>query len=485
MLNLGLAVVLVLSGTPAASPAETVALIAGQGAGDVNHTKERFGVHGTDLGVMWRDGRGRTAIAFGDTYGQGWGGHGAGPDSADWRLNTLAHSSDTELSDGLSIDDMVTDRPSHAKQLLGHDPAVPEVTVIPTAGVSVGSRDYLHYMSVRSWATGGRWTTNYSGLAYSDDGGSTWTKDPAARWPNSGGAARFQLGAFVRRDGFVYLFGTPDGRLGDAYLARVPETALSSLSAYEYWTATGWRPDSSAAVPVLAGQTGEPSVQYNDFLGRWIALHLDESRYAIVLRTAPAPTGPWTGGQVVAAGTDHPGLYGAFLHPASNADLYFAMSEWDPYHVRLMRLRLPGFALDPNLAQDGGFEDATLGPWRPGGNAGLDRGLGFARSGVNNGWLHNTSGWNELAQHAVLQPGARYRLSGWLRSSANTTEGYFGLRAGNIRVERKFGSLPGYTQLTVEFTAPAAEAEIYAGAWATGGQETWARVDDVELEKVG
>lgn len=53
---------------------------------------------------MWRDSRGRVAIAFGDTYGEGWGGHGAGPETAGWRFNTLAHSTDTYLSDGRTAD---------------------------------------------------------------------------------------------------------------------------------------------------------------------------------------------------------------------------------------------------------------------------------------------------------------------------------------------------------------------------------------------
>src|SRR5262245_49918865 len=98
--------------------ARVVGLVAGQGEGDVNQTKARFAVYATDLGVMWRDSRGRVAIAFGDTYGAGWGGSGAGPETADWRFNTLAHSTDTALSDGLLIDSMVTDRPGHAAQLL-------------------------------------------------------------------------------------------------------------------------------------------------------------------------------------------------------------------------------------------------------------------------------------------------------------------------------------------------------------------------------
>jgi hypothetical protein len=94
--------------------ARVVALVAGQGQRDINRTASRFAVQATDLGIMWRDSRGRVAIAFGDTYGVGWGGSGAGPETADWRFNTLAHSTDTNLADGLHIDSMVTDRPGHA-----------------------------------------------------------------------------------------------------------------------------------------------------------------------------------------------------------------------------------------------------------------------------------------------------------------------------------------------------------------------------------
>jgi hypothetical protein len=324
--------------------ARVVGLIAGQGAGDVNRTATRFAVHATDLGVMWRDSRGRVAIAFGDTYGEGWGGHGAGPETADWRYNTLAHSNDRRLSDGLRIDSMVTDRPRHAAQILAADPDVPEVTVIPTAAISSGGLDCIHYMSVRSWGTGGEWTTNYAGLAISDDGGRTWTKPTSARWANQGGGSGFQLGAMARHRGHVYLFGTPDGRLGDARVARVVEDAVSRPAAYEYWTGTAWEGGTAidTAVPVMSGPVGELSVQYNTVTRQWVALHLDEHRAAIVLRTAPAPTGPWTAGQAVADGVQHPGLYGAFLHPdsAGSSVLHFAMSRWDPYHVRLMELAL-------------------------------------------------------------------------------------------------------------------------------------------------
>ncbi|MEU9980192.1 DUF4185 domain-containing protein [Streptomyces sp. NPDC050856] len=323
-----------------AAPAEFVALVAGQGDGDVNRTRDRFAVHATDLGVMWRDGLGRVAVAFGDTYGEGWGGRGAGPATADWRFNTLAHSTDVDLADGMSLDSMVTDRPGHAARILPADPSVNEVTVVPTGAVSAAGRDYLHYMSVRQWGTPGTWTTNHSGLAWSDDGGQSWNRPAGVRWANEAGGSRFQMAALTEWEGRIHLFGTPSGRFGDAYLARTTAEGLLDPAAYEYWTADGWRagaPDDTT--PVMPGPVGELSVQYNTHLGKWLALHLDEDRAAVVARTAPGPTGPWTEGQVVVRGTDHPGLYGGFLHPATTgAEVYFTMSRWDPYHVVLMRL---------------------------------------------------------------------------------------------------------------------------------------------------
>jgi Domain of unknown function (DUF4185) len=38
-----------------------------------------------------------------------------------------------------------------------------EVTVIPTAGISVGTTQYLSFMSVQAWGNPGRRTTNFLG----------------------------------------------------------------------------------------------------------------------------------------------------------------------------------------------------------------------------------------------------------------------------------------------------------------------------------
>ena len=313
----------------------------------INNTAERFGIHATDLGLMWDDGTGRILTVFGDTYGEGWGGDGAGPSDADWRCNVLAHSTNTDLDRGLLLDSVVAREDGFAAQLLGREPERQrEATVIPNSGIAVEGTQYLHYMSVREWTGPGRWITNYGGIASSTDGGRSWTKSGRARWINRAERDHpFQVCAFAAAEGHVHLLGTPNGRFGDARLGRVPAADLLEPSAYEYWTGEAWRPrDPFRATPVFGAPVGELSVLYSDHFGCWLASYLDEGRAAIVLRTAPELTGPWAEPQVLASGADHPALYGGYLHPASahGPALYWAMSRWGPYNVYLMRSELTG-----------------------------------------------------------------------------------------------------------------------------------------------
>lgn len=313
-----------------------------------NRTGQRFGVHATDLGVCWDSGRGEVLLAFGDSYGAGWGGNGAGPAGADWRWNLLARSTSTALDRGLAIDDMVRRHDGAAGQVLHGEPTRREHTVIPTAGIAVGERNFLHYMSVRRWGVPGGWRTNHGGIAYSDDGGTSWQRPRHSRWPNTrAGDHPFQMGAFARDpadDRWLYLLGTANGRFGSPRLARVGLADVLEPAAYRYLGEDGWQPDPLAAAPVMPGPVGELSVAYHRQLGRWVALHLDERRAAIVLRTAGALRGPWTGGEVVVSGRDYPGLYGGYLHPwaLDTSAVYFLMSQWGPYNVRLLRAEVTG-----------------------------------------------------------------------------------------------------------------------------------------------
>ena len=309
-----------------------------------NQTDQRDALFGTDLGILWDAGGGQMMIAFGDTYGPGWNGNGAGPDSADWRSNTLALVSKFDPAYGLVFTHMVQDKPGHAQELLHARRDAQEWTRIPTAGVTVGARQILHLMSVHHWGAPGFWQTNRGELAYSDNQGATWKTAPEGVWANTPAFDDpFQQAAFVKDGGFVYMFGTPNGRQGGASLARVPQGAVLNKSAYEYWTGARWaKGDESAVRPVIPSPVSELSVAYNSYFHRWLMISLDETRHAIVLRDAPKLTGPWSDEKKLVDGQEYPALYGGYIDPIHNTgpDLYFTMSQWAPYNVFWMHATL-------------------------------------------------------------------------------------------------------------------------------------------------
>ncbi|MBV9665586.1 MAG: carbohydrate binding domain-containing protein [Actinobacteria bacterium] len=135
-----------------------------------------------------------------------------------------------------------------------------------------------------------------------------------------------------------------------------------------------------------------------------------------------------------------------------------------------------------NVVTNPGFESAGLAPWVCQGNCGADHGAGNQHAGTGNGWTRNTSGWNDVDQTITVTPNHTYTVTAWIRTSANNTDGYFGLRTtgGQVLGEQKFGSLPGYTQLSVSVNPGAnSSVQVYAGLWANG--DTWLQVDDVSV----
>jgi hypothetical protein len=131
---------------------------------------------------------------------------------------------------------------------------------------------------------------------------------------------------------------------------------------------------------------------------------------------------------------------------------------------------------------NGGFE-AGMAPWACAGSCGVDEGLGNARTGSNNGWVRKNSGWNDLHQTISVARDTNYTLSGWIRTSANNANGYFGVRkpgGGAVVKEKKYGNYPGYTQVTVSFNSGTnSTLEVFGGLWASG--DTWAQFDDISL----
>jgi hypothetical protein len=405
------------SSTPLAAAAVTTPVTTRigwvTGANSLNDTVNRFGIAGTDVAVMWDNGitadnpattiveQRQVLIAFGDTF--------SGPGmTGTWRMNTLFRSADRVLSDGLYVPNGITNDPgaysgspmtypNFSREIIGnyHYGIGPEVTMIPTAGISVpgagvngATRQYINFMAVRSWDSPGRWTTNYSAIAYSDDNGQNWTVVPAssvrtaaagrATVPFISGNQNFQQGAYVKPPagsadaaaGWVYSYGTPSGRAGTVYLSRVNQNDILDQTKYQYWNGSTWVANKpSAATPILPGTTSggflgffktttypsvsEMSVQYNPYLKQYVMLYADQNNN-VVMRTSPTPQGTWSAPKTLVTSAQYPGLYAPMIHPWSGTDqlkkpdgtpedpkyLYWNLSQWNEYNVALMRTDL-------------------------------------------------------------------------------------------------------------------------------------------------
>jgi hypothetical protein len=93
---------------------------------------------------------------------------------------------------------------------------------------------------------------------------------------------------------------------------------------------------------VVKGPVGELSVRWSSYYKQWIMMYLVDDTGEIVLRTAPAPTGPWSPAQVVTTTKQFPEAYAPYLTPRWNdgPDLWFTMSQFTTYRVELMKTRL-------------------------------------------------------------------------------------------------------------------------------------------------
>jgi Domain of unknown function (DUF4185) len=339
---------------PPASVAGATTSLTGwvNGPDSPNNTLQRFAMNGADLGIMWDNGdpaSEQVLIAFGDTFGY------CGLPN-EHRYNTLFRSQDRDLSQGIHVPDGSASnpysgspewQPGYSKQIINKLIRVPaEESIIPTAGISVGRTQLVNFMSVRQWGSPSQWSTNYSAIAVSRDNGQNWGVYPGSIRAPAAGNENFQQGAFMRPgDGYVYSFGTPAGRGGPAFLARVPQGVVPDLTKYQYWNSdrNAWVPSNpAAATPVFPGPVGEMSAQYNNYLKQYLVLYCNGGN-DVVARTAPAPQGPWSPEQLLVPSMQFPGgIYAPYLHPWSTGkDVYFTLSLWSAYNVMLMHTVLP------------------------------------------------------------------------------------------------------------------------------------------------
>lgn len=321
----------------------TGASLAGETLPNPNRTDEKYGLGGTDLGIIWEISEGRYGLFFGDSYGSDFTpvpGGGPGP-ARDWRSNVLAFSEDKGLDDGLEFSGMLTDpaNPARACEIVPR-PGDRAFTPIPTAAICLDGVQYMHYMY---WQVGtDDAPENYSSIYCSHDDGRSWTSCKERIVFDR--TSNFGMIGYAARDGWCYMVGTHIGRSSSARLARFRPGDILDKARYEYWNGyqRRWvKNDEKAATVILDGTVGELSVMYLEKFKRWVVLYFDAEQYAICYRSAARLNGHWSEERILASGSAYPQLYGSYIHPATaNSDhLFYTMSQWQPYNVFLMKAK--------------------------------------------------------------------------------------------------------------------------------------------------
>ncbi len=357
----------------------------------LNQTRARYGVFGTDLGFSFLH-EGRTYFLFGDTVGL----HGG---------DSIAYSQDTEPEDCLDLT-FVTG--ADGRYL---PPSVPGITLgafeVPAGGFSANGAMYVFFTTDHTEQE----VMGCSVLARSSDGAQTFAAlydvstdkfinvvpvivDNAAipGLPESAGQGLLAWGSGNYRQSNPYLAYIPLGSVEErsAWLfyagldtSTAASTSLStrlgasSTSGLPRWSAS----EADAAALFNHPCVGELSVAWNADLGKWLMFYNCFLPRGITLRSADAPWGPWSEGEVIFQPWDDGGYcnfmhvsyedrncdavqdpgrdnewageYGPYIipslawtHPSTGSGqagvttVYFVMSTWNPYAVMLMKTDL-------------------------------------------------------------------------------------------------------------------------------------------------
>ncbi len=76
-------------------------------------------------------------------------------------------------------------------------------------------------------------------------------------------------------------------------IARTPRARADDRAAFEFWDGHAWVADIAAAAIVARNVASVMSISWNAWLGRYLSVSSQLGSNDVVLRTAPAPEGPW------------------------------------------------------------------------------------------------------------------------------------------------------------------------------------------------
>lgn len=350
---------------------EYVSMLTGVNA-QLDSTK--YGIDGTDLGIIYYDStKNQMRYLFGDTFSDV---KEDGTLTGNWRSQTVGITSDFDASDGIKLDTYLSNEETAKHIIPGkHDKNAGEITKIPTGGIEINGNHYVFFMSIREWFKGG-WSVNYCGLLKSVDGNnftlinnvyfcnsdatsiSNTKNDLGVSDVSSNLNANFMQVFPFENEGYIYLYGIPEGRHEAIKVARVLKEQFEDMDEYEYHTDNGWikrsegltQSNNSSATSLP--NVGELSVIYNSYLQKYIMTYVNVVKGGIAYQTSDDLV-HWSNEQIIAKSTEFHSMYGAFTHKLLTEDdgktMYFTMSQYageivhqqigeDQYNVKIMKM---------------------------------------------------------------------------------------------------------------------------------------------------
>ncbi|HEX5285277.1 MAG TPA: DUF4185 domain-containing protein [Bryocella sp.] len=186
------------------------------------------------------------------------------------------------------------------------------------------------------------------------------------------GVGAYPSAAAVVNDGYAYLFALYEKGTRPLLATRVPLKKLSEPAAnLQYLAMDGtWKRgfDPLKAKVIMQHGSSELSIRYHPALKKWLAVMVDPALFSgkIIVRTAPAITGPWTEGEVVYeipemqpgptrdknvfcyAGKEHPELETGsdllFTYVCNTMDTSELTTHRDIYYPQVVRRGVPASA---------------------------------------------------------------------------------------------------------------------------------------------
>ncbi|MEX2159439.1 MAG: flexitail domain-containing putative surface protein [Dehalococcoidia bacterium] len=258
-------------------------------------------------------------------------------------------------------------------------------------------------------------------------------------WPPDGPqpARTFQDGGYV----YIQLTDTRQTWTTETLLGRVPESAITSPSQYQYWwpdpsgeggtwrsdlwdAATGsWKPEFND-LPPLWSQVGAHNgvdVAYNPFLGRWLGVYTNIMFGQVGVRSAGTITGPWSNETMLIDCAKHhdklaPGFlcYSGAQHEMYAADggrtIYVTYSNTSDYQVHLFEVRLAAPVVQ--TVDDQGVASYETAPGGAGAAGTSGGAVAFYASDMAAPGLSAIHGWQDQTtgevRYGVVAPSGEY-----------------------------------------------------------------------------